>query len=250
MRFALFSLLACGALAQNCSNLNAANCLAWQSMYDLVLGTNPAQITADDACAGNPRENACATSGSNHCGINPITNTQTQNDLLIIQCGPGLLSQHIEQFNIDVATPITLPSSIPFPDTQQINIVGNPYTMNLQMQYFNGWSNLASIGEVMANNVDFTGAQSPPQLTTIDITTQNIVGVIPDSYKIQGCRIYQLPDTATNLCSAQALHAHAELSALHAHAGGDAEHEHPPSRGTPASTWAALGLGLAALLAV
>ena len=50
--------------------------------------------------------------------------------------------------------------------------------------------------------------------------------------------------------SMSTLHAHAELSALHAHAGGDVDHEHPASRGTPASTWAALGLGSAALLAV
>ena len=49
------------------------------------------------------------------------------------------------------------------------------------------------------------------------------------------------------------VHSHYE----HSHAGGNEPHEHPPGehehpvhRGTPASTWAALGLGTAALLAV
>ena len=156
----------------------------------------------------------------------------------------GTLSQHIEEFNIIVATPITVPSSIPFPDTQTLIIFSNPDSTNLQMQYFNGWSNLINFGVDMAvYTVDFTGAQAPPNFDgELVLNVQNIVGTIPDSYKNPKCEIIQRPDLQTNLCLP------AELSAPHA--GKDENHTHTLSRATSSSTWAALGLGSAAILAI
>ena len=266
MRLALLSILAYGAFAQQCenesANLDAADCANWQYVYEtfnmqLVDPSNP-----DCASPSLVRNNPCL------CGKeeeNPIlfqvyTSCNTENTAII------KVSIHYKP-NCGMYCVTPLPGQFPvFSNAKYVNYYNDPNeqetSLTINLELLSPYNSLQVINFYSMDNyptVDFTGYGNVNptyyQIGKVRAVTGNIPSyVLSASHcSISICINQPACDQQNVICANYGpplAHSHAELSAPHAHAGGSSDHEHPTDRGTPGSTWAALGLGSAALLAV